>query len=360
MANTNESEVKEFSGNIYIFHAFDIGDDIDLKKVEKSPKIQKQPLNLPKYFKNYNQPLQVELPHPHDTSSCMSVKLNNFGVLSLTYKIPFQETFENLRGTINDIFDKYQEQSVSDANTLFKKLKKYIGKPKFFLQHTSYLVIQLNTKDNHKITTAQLKEKYGSTIASLLRFETEHLSEFQKNEILESDIGYYRGDLLLIDSEASFIYDDEYEEVLPLFEFANIQQLELHYFDQLLDKQLNIIYERKVKPLPWKFYLPFIGTSLSGDPVRALGALKVDISVITEQLENSIKLAGEPYFSEIYSTLVEKLDLPGWQEGIDKKLEIVKDIRTVYQNKIDHIREDLLTVSIIILILVELVVAFFK
>ena len=29
----------------------------------------------------------------------------------------------------------------------------------------------------------------------ILRFETESLSEYQKNEILESAIGYYRGDL---------------------------------------------------------------------------------------------------------------------------------------------------------------------
>ncbi|OGB96762.1 hypothetical protein A3F06_04000 [candidate division TM6 bacterium RIFCSPHIGHO2_12_FULL_36_22] len=360
MVKTKETESKEFSGNIYIFHAFDIGDDIDLAKVENSTIIKKEPLNLPKYFKNYNQPLQVELPHPHETSYCISTKINNFGAISLTYKIPFQETFESLRGTINDIFDKYQEQSVSDASTLFKKLKRFITQPKFFHQHTSYLVIQLDTKGNHKITTSLLKEKYGSTIASLLRFETEHLSEFQKNEILKSDIGYYRGDLLIIDIESAFIYDEEYEEVLYLFEFANVQQLELHYFDRLLDQQLNIIYERKAKPLSWRFYLPFIGTNLSGDPVRALGRLKVDISVITELLENSVKLAGEPYFSEIYSTLVEKLDLSGWQEGIDRKLEIVKDIRTVYQNKIDNIREDLLTVAIIVLILVELIIAFFK
>ena len=351
---------QEFSGNIYIFHAFDIGDDIDLEKIDKSNKIKKQPLNLPNYFKNYHKPLQVELPHPHDTSSCISVKLSRFGAISLTYKIPFQETFEDLKETVNTIFDKYQEQSVSDANTLFKKIKKFTQQPKFFHQHTSYLLVQLNTNEQVKITSSELKERYGSSIASLVRFETEHLSEYQRNEILDNDIGYYRGDLLIIDKESAFVYDEEYEELLYLFEFANVQQLELHYFDRVLDQQLNIIYEGNVKPLQWRAYLPFIGTTLSGDRIGELGRLKVEISVITEQLQNSVKLAGEPYFSEIYNQLVENLDLPGWQKGIEKKLYIIKDIRTVYQTKIDNIREDLLTVAIILLIFVELVVAFFK
>ena len=353
------SNQQEFSGNIFIFHAFDIGDDIDIEGIEASKKIQKEPLNLPKYFKNYHQPLQVELPHPHDTSSCMGVKLNSFGSLSLTYKIPFQDSFTDLKETVDTLFDKYQEQSVSDAATLFKKIKKYIKQPKFFHQHTAYLLIQLDAS-NDSISTENLKKEYGSTIASLLRFETEHLSAYQRNEILENDIGYYRGDLLIVDIDAAFVYDEEYEELLYLFEFANVQQVELKYFDRVLDRQLNAIYERKVKPFHWQTYLPFIGTKLGGDPVGELGRLKVEISVITEQLENSIKLAGEPYFSEIYSKLVEKLDLVGWQNGIDRKLDIIKDIRTVYQSKIDHIREDLLTVAIIVLILVELIVAFLK
>ena len=84
------------------------------------------------------------------------------------------------------------------------------------------------------IDIVKLKEEFmGALLHRLLRFETESLSEYQKNEILESAIGYYRGDLIIIDTEAAFIYDDEYEEVLDLFEFANMQQLELQYFDRV-------------------------------------------------------------------------------------------------------------------------------
>ena len=342
-----------FSGNVFIFHSFDVGEDINLERVKDLQLLLQRPLILSKYFKNYHIPLAVELPHPHTSSRCVSAKLHNFGVISLAYKIPFRETLDDLRTHINGIEDEYREQSVIDAGSLFKKIKSEIKQPKFFHLRRSYVLIQVDP--DSALDIVQLKERYGGIIASTLRFETESLSEYQKNEILDSAIGYYRGDLIIIDTEAAFIYDDEYEEFLDLFEFANMQQLELQYFDRVLDQQLNAVYEREIKKLPLRSYLPFVGT-LRSDLVSDLGKLKVDISVITERLENSIKLAGEAYYSELYSLLVEKLDIGNWRESITRKLEIIIDVRTVYENKVEALREDLLSVLIIVLIFIELVV----
>jgi hypothetical protein len=342
-----------FSGNVFIFYCFDVGDDMNLERIKESQLLVRRPLQLSKYFKNYHIPLAVELPHPHSSSRLVSAKLHNFGVISLAYKIPFNGTLEELRAHINSINDEYSEQSVADAGSLFKRIKSEIKQPKFFHIRRSYVLIQVDTQPN--IDVVNLKEEYGYTIASLLRFEIETLSEYQKNEIIASAIGYYRGDLIIIDTEAAFIYDDEYEEVLDLFEFANIQQLELQYFDRVLDQQLNVVYEREIRSLPIRSYLPFIGV-LKSDPVGDLGKLRVDISVITERLESSIKLVGEAYYSELYMLLVEKLDLTNWKESINRKLDIVKEIRTVYENKVDALREDLLSVLIVILIFIEMIV----
>src|SRR5207245_1208873 len=99
----------------------------------------------------------------------------------------------------------------------------------------------------------------------------------------------------------------------------------------------------------------FIGTLLE-DPIDLLWKLKVDISVITERLESTIKLAGEPYFSELYSLLVDTLDLKNWQEGIASKLKIVESVQTSHQHKIETYREDLISLLIVILIFTELIV----
>ena len=343
-----------FSGNIFIYHAFDIGEDADIEKIQHSGVLKTYPQMPPKYFKNYHMPLSVELPHPHTTSRCISVKIHSFATVSLTYKIPFESTLRKLREDLPTLDDKFQEQSMNDIISVFEKVKPYIAKPKFFNTHSAYLVIQVDTDPNFGPT--ELKDTYGSDIASTLRFETEILSEYQKNEMLESSIGYFRGDLTVVDSDAAFLYDADYEDTLSFFEFANIEQLELRFFDRLLDQQLNVIYEGKTRKVPIKSFLPFIGT-LSTGPVDELSKLKVDISVITERLENSIKTINEPFFIELYDLLVDKLSIDDWREMIEKKLTIIHDVRSVLQHKIDAVREDMLTGEIIILIIVELIVA---
>jgi hypothetical protein len=343
-----------FTGNIFIFHAFDVGDDIDLEQIKAGHLLSRRVIAQPKYFKNYHIPLGVELPQGQQSPRCESARLHNFGVISLRYKVPFKFTLDELRGQINSIEDSFHDQSVSDAGSIFKRIKSAIKKPRFFHLRKSFVVIQVNPEESIK-DPIMLKEMYGSNIASILRFETETLSEVQKNEIMEIAIGYYRGDLIIVDTDAAFIYDDEYDDILDLFEFANIQQLELHYFDRVLDQRLNMVYEREINMMPLMMYVPLWGTLMS-DPIGDLGKLRVDISVIIERLENSVKLSGEPYYSEIYSLLVDKLDLKRWKESIDTKLAIVSDVSSFYHNKADMVRQDLFSLLIIILIFLEFVV----
>lgn len=340
---------KHFTGNIFIFHAFDVGEEIHLERI-KQLESNKQP-TLSKYFKNYHLPLSVDLPKDHQTPFCTSIKAHGFGVITLRYQIPYQGTLEELRAKINEIEHAYEDQSVKDAHVLFELIKTEIKQPRFFHLRTSYVIIQADPTPETDILG--LKKEEGSTIASLLRFETETLSEYQKDEILATSIGYYRNDLIIIDTDAAFMYDDEYEELLDLFEFANLQHLELQYFDRTLDKKLSVAYEQKVQKPPFSAYLPFFGTLLS-DPVAELGQLRVDISVITERLENSIKLAGEAYYSELYELLKEKLDLNNWKDSINRKLSIILSISNVYQHHMEAIRENIISFSIIILIFLEL------
>src|SRR5436190_19468565 len=127
--DTAEKKDLIFSGNILILCAYDVGEDINLKKIEEARDIIKTPLQLPKHFKQYHVPLSIELPHPHVTSYCISSKIHSFGSISLTYKIPFTDTLENLRINCNTIANKYQEQSIIDAKSIYKKIQQFIVQP---------------------------------------------------------------------------------------------------------------------------------------------------------------------------------------------------------------------------------------
>jgi hypothetical protein len=346
-----------FSGNIYIFAAVDIGFDVDFKGIKQFKTVHAEHVHVSKFFKHYHLPLEIEIPQSNDSVRRISSKIHQFGAISLTYKIPFTCSMPDLRTTLIKLDERYQKQGVNDAYAIYKTLKPYIVKPNFYHLKSTYTVVQVNTDKN--ITGAQIKNQYGNDIAALLRFETETLSDFQKEIIVASSIGYFKKDLVIIDNQAAFIYDPQYKELLDFFELGNIQQLELHYFDKLLDKQLAALYERKAQPLPLLSYMPFIGSRYF-DPIGDLNKLKVEISVITERLESSIKLGGETYFSEIYNLIIKQLDLRSWQKSINKKLDIIKEIRYVYQSKVDANREDLISILIITLIMIEVFLAMMK
>ena len=339
-----------FTGNLYFFHAFDVGDDISLERIKSSGEFIIRPRSYSKYFKNYHIPLDVQ---STDEQSYVSAKIHSFGALSFIYKIPFTDTLENVRRELDMLDNKVEQQSMLDVEVVFKKIKRHINKPHFFHTRSAYVLVQVDPQPD--LDTIKLKDTYGSIIASTLRFETESLSEYQKNEILATAIGYFRGDLIVVDTDGAFVYDDEYDESLDFFEFANIQHLELRYFDRILDQQLNAVYEGRARKVPFTAYLPFVGTLAKG-PIDDLGKMKVDISVITERLEGSVKLAGEPYYSELYGLLIEKRDLKNWKDAIDRKLGILQDILESLQHKTEAIREDMLTVSIIVLIFIELMI----
>jgi hypothetical protein len=351
-----QSDEHIFSGTIYLIYAFDMGDDINLEAVARSPHTHTISRDWPKYLKSYHKPLSIELPSSAQGNKAMYANLHHYGAVSVVYQIPFKGTLDSLRNKLNDLDAQYQEQSIQDAHKLYHKIKKHIAQPNFFHQKNSYLVMAIDPQT--EVPAKKLREEYGSLIASTLRFEKTNISQFQVEDILESATGYYRNDLVIIDTEAAFAYDHQADELLDFFELAITQQLELRYFDNLLNSKLDEVYNRTIKKPSFRNCLPFIGTMY--DPIGELSQLKVDISVITERLGSAIKTVGEVYYSEIYDLLSEKLELNVLRSSVEKKLAIVRDVRTIYQTKVNSIREDLLSVLIIILIFIELLVALFK
>ena len=70
--------------------------------------------------------------------------------------------------------------------------------------------------------------------------------------------------------------------------------------------------------------------------------------------------SGDEYYSKLYSMLVEKMSIKEWRESINRKLAIIHDLYSVYQDRLDMIHEELLTVVIIILIALEATIAFMR
>lgn len=359
MINKPGTKSEIVSGNLLFFYVLDVANDINLELIKDKRMLNTIDVPLSPFFKNYHIPLPFIMPHDRDKqvdglngeAHCIYRKLYSFGVISLCYRVPFEASFDDLKTKmISDkkVFDKLSEQEASD---IFSTITPAVTEPNFFNLKLNYCAIQVKPLQN-KMTPDEFKETYGARIASLLKLETQTLSDYQMDGILASTTGYYGQDLIIIDSDAAFIYDDEYFEPIEFIESANIEKLELQYFDKVLDLKLHKFYAQESFKLPLRAYIPLITAHLNL-PIFHLAKLKVDISVVTERLENCINMTGDAYFSKLYSMLVQKLLLKEWRESINKKLNIIKDLYTIHQDRLDALHDGILMLTIILFMMLE-------
>lgn len=356
----NAGESTLISGNILIFYAYDIGDSIDINKLKARKTLKASDMESFPHFKNYHVPLSVNIDEYSEKSddAKISVKIHSFGVVSLNYIIPFCETIDNLKLKLIHQVEEYKQISRKDARFIFNQIKPVITEPSFFNLKTGYYAVHADNKAL-EISNKDLVRRYGPQIASLLRLETQNMSEYQIEEVLQASTAYYGSDLLVINSEGAFIFDSEYHEPLELFELAGIQRLELQSFDKLLDKKLNIFYNSDTFKIPVRSYVPLLGSHIDSMLID-IAKLRVDISVITERLKNSVNMSGDSYFQRLYLMLGDAFKLKDWKASIDEKLSIVNEMYSVRKNRLDTVREELQNILIILLIAVEVALAVIK
>ena len=360
-----------FIGDIIFFYVYDVGEDIDLEVVKNQHLVPTYNTPLSERFKNYHLPISYHLrgddiisegegyeaplqkkisdddsEEEHESSHCYALsKIHGFGVLSYSYRIPFKGTFPALKKRVIELKAEFDQRADMYAYETFKKINRAIAAPDFCNLKNDYFTVHISPLRSN-VSSEKIMEVYGGDIASLLRLEMNPLSFYQQETILRSRTGYYGDELIVIDSSGSFVFDEKCYDSMELFEFVSIQLLELQYFDRLLDKKLRTFYNDHVD----------VSKSRTAASIAELAQLRVDISVITERLENSIRMSGDEYYADVYERLVKKLSLARWREAVQKKLDIIRDLHEVQQTHQDLIFHKRYTLIIVWLIAFEALV----
>jgi hypothetical protein len=202
-----------------------------------------------------------------------------------------------------------------------------------------------------------LNEQAG-WLAGLLRLEDETLSDQEVAEALRLTLRYRNDDLFVPDWAAAVLVDREAEcdETLQAIEFANLQLLEYRYIDERLDDvlgQADDLLRRAVRA-----WLPVRrGTDRS---LRILGEIKVEANGLFERTGNALKLVGDQYLARVYRLLATRFHLPAWEQGIQRKLDVIEGIYQVISTQSSHFRAEFLEIVVVLLILIEVLLAVFK
>jgi hypothetical protein len=201
---------------------------------------------------------------------------------------------------------------------------------------------------------SELVRNHGQAIAQMVRGEKAPLSEGECSEVLGSRMSYYANDLSVIGWNAAFLYDTPTgaETAIQLLEYANSQLLEFRHYDELLSAVLDGAYDSfgKDSGVFARWRLARSATSLH--------AVLLEVVELTERADNAIKFLSDMFAARLYRLAAARVGVPDYRDLVEQKLKIAEELYHYMLDQFNQSRAFLLEVTVVIILLVELFLAF--
>jgi hypothetical protein len=353
-------------GQIVAFFLFDVAESANLGRVNEALGAATAPARLapkpatPAYVQYENPPLSFDgevVGVPEISGFRARARVFDYGVISISLTRPFRGSWSELVTLGPQLIES--ELLEEDAERLCRKVSERLapalsGHRERYLSE-DYVVFAVHRLD-HVVTADDLLAQRGSDIAALLRGERETLSEQERTSVLAHRISYLANDLVVPSWNAAFVYDTPAgtQAALDILEFANSQLLQFRYYDQLLDRELSIIYARLERP---RWYEQWVGSRYTR-AARQVHSLFIDVNELTDRSENAVKFIGDIYAVRLFRLVAERLALGTWKADVENKLETVDDIYRFAVEQAGMARGQLLELTIVLILILELVLFF--
>ncbi|MBI5884748.1 hypothetical protein HZB89_01475, partial [archaeon] len=346
--------MKVSDGKVFFYYFYDVADEIDLKKVEAILKenVLETGLNVyrrltPEYITYAVPPLLIKLVakdfefKKKKAKIHLYAKLFDFGAIVLIANTEFKESLGELNEFASDLYLQPElEQVVKEyRDRLLKRVTPALTNPAQKPYFKEDYIIYYIKKFEKKATAAELAKAHEKEIANLLRFESGNLSEEEIKGVWQNKTSYYANELVLVDFNAAFVYDETEPEPLDLFnvlEYAKLQLLELRYYDSVLDKAIAKTHDDLGKLN--KLVVFFKTAKIMQD----LSEIKLNVSEIIEKIDNALKLIGDMYLVKVYSIAGHEFHLVEWEENVKKKLALIAEIYGKLEARVNNMRFTLL------------------
>ena len=356
-------------GQAIALFAFDIGFEVSMTKLSELlssaplPRLS-QKKQTPSYLQYSSPPRQINLgpagPFAFG-SGTIQATIFDFGAASIAYRWPLTGSQQTL--PLEDLPRlscqlqalNLEPHARKQAERLMDMIRPALVRPdlsNLVEDYYLFVVEELDRPWQHET----LLQTYGSTLAQVLRFESEPLSAEQQQEALAQRIAYFQNDLVLIDWNAGVIFDRDFGDAATVLELLNVELLEARYVDAELDKRIMEYQRTLKKPFGWSlpFRTPYRKT------IQELAELRIESLVLVKRVENSLKLVGDQYLARIHNAATKRFYLSDWEGAISRKLEVIDSFYQVLTDRVRTVQSQTLEVVIILLILAEILLATFK
>ena len=348
--------------SLRFYRIYDIGREIDLDWLEKAlaqnyftartsfvrvkPKsiiledpplmIQMNPVRVEREGRAFDFSVQARVFDIGAISFCFTYE-NRDADLAALEEIAF--LFAGQEG-LSDLFVQYLRTLVEIVRP---HIKHFGIKPEFFEDYTIYI-------------TDRRDDSFDP--APLLMGEKVNISPQLREEILKNSLSYTTDDLTILSWDSALLFSpDSPADLTDLIEFANVQVLELRYYDEELAREMEKMYDQIEDADRQSAYR----RSRQYHAIMArLMETSAGISETIEKVDNLIKVTEDVYYARVYATALKVLRSGQWSESVSRKITVIQENYSMLSDEVRIQHSNTLEWIIIILIAMEFVFAIWQ
>ena len=353
---------RQLQGSALSYVLFDVCEEIDLERLRtiSGARRSEPPFKSgPATFVRFERPPVVDAIEPLMLAGGerleAQIKYYDYGVVSVVYQMPFSGDWSSLMQLSNRWITTAEfEQHAQDA--VKRKLPGVavaLVKPYSEWLREDYLIFHVQQAAG--VTTgAELISQCGNLIARIVRGELVPLSKAEEAEILQSSISYYPQDVTVIGWNAAFVFDSPAgaETAIQLLEYANSQLLEFRHYDEMLTRELASVYRHLDQKTSWWRRWRLAKAAIQ------LQQVLVDVTELTERVDNSIKFLSDMFDARLYRLAAAKVGVPDYKDLVSEKLKIAGDLYRYMVDEFHQSRTFILELTVVIILIIELLSVF--
>src|SRR5512137_1301975 len=208
--------------------------------------------------------------------------------------------------------------------------------PDFFEDYTVYVTDQRDDTLDH---------------VPLLIGERTTVSPQIREDILKNSLSYATDDLAILSWDSALLCSpDSPTDIIDLIEFANVQVLELRYYDRELTREMEKMYDDIE-------YADRMSQFRRSRQYHAIMAQQMrnsaEISEVIEKVDNLIKVTEDVYYARVYATALRVLRSRQWSESVTRKIDVIRENYSMLSHEVRIQHSNFLEWVIIILIALE-------
>jgi hypothetical protein len=187
--------------------------------------------------------------------------------------------------------------------------------------------------------------------AAVLMGEKADFSPPIRDEILKNSLSYSSNDFAIVSWDTAWLCDPEDPtDLVDLIEYANVQLMQLRFYDTRLSLQMDKMYEHLQSADRMSRFQRLRKYHLI---MSQLMEVHAEITETIEKIQNLIKITEDVYYARVYAATLNVLRTSQWTESVQRKLNVIHRNYTMLSDEVNIQHSNFLEWTIIILIALE-------